>query len=248
LKIAVISPNTGLAETLRLSFHFVLAPKIVNDRALQYKYADMARNGDFVIIDNGAPEGESLSASAYIEVANNVGADEVILPDVLRDAEATLRASFNKDLLNVFPACSRMIVPQGEDWADWDACLEVMVEKIPARTIGIPKWLNELPGGRRRALEKIWQMGLHSRYNIHLLGVARPLFDEMGELCVPWVRSMDTALPIALAQQNKLFTPFERVSVDWNADYSTRVAERNAVALINYVATASGRVRVRGIS
>jgi hypothetical protein len=213
---------------MRLSFHFTLAQHLIRNTKLRDWFYGQSSTGAFIIVDNGAPEGDPVSIDSLIEVAQEIHADEVVLPDVLRDAEATISLTTNPKILRNIPHRRRFVVPQGKNWDEWSYCLTHLVQYVKPATIGVPKWLNELPGGRRKALEIIHEKRLYRRCNIHLLGAARPFFQEMQELSLPFVRSMDTALPIALAQQGLVLnTESPRVSYAWNQGFSSRLAERN---------------------
>jgi hypothetical protein len=234
MKVAIICSDIAILDTLRLSFHFVLAQHLKPVDA--HWYRDRAARGDFSIIDNGAAEGEPVSAKYLLERANMICADEIVLPDVLKDGHATIVASTEEWLLDSIPSRSRMVVPQGDSWGEWEWCLDSLLQRASPATIGVPKWIEgELPGGRLRALKHIRERGLDGRYNIHLLGLARPPLREIRELNFPFVRSIDTSLPIALAQQFCRLSGLERVSVDPTRPFSRRIAEQNVARLIRIV-------------
>lgn len=229
MKLAIINDNILLTDAMRLSFHFVLAQRLQDRLEAQWWYASRSRHGDFIMIDNGAAEGEMVTNDVLLRVASSVRADEIILPDCLRNVEETLKLSMNQRLLQSVPYTSRVAVPQGADWDEWEYCLQELVKRCRPTTIGVPKWLNELPGGRLKALEILWRGRYHQRYRIHLLGAARGLRKELSELNMPFVRSMDTALPIALAQVGERIDGLsdKRVSVQWDQPVDSRLAEQN---------------------
>jgi hypothetical protein len=230
MKIAIILPDPKVAKTLRLSFHFLLASRITNDIFRWYAY--VASLGDFIIVDNGAPEGELVSKGTLISAANAVRASEVILPDVLRDMEQTIELSTNKSLLNDVKPSRRFVVPQGSNWEEWEECARVLIRECRPATVGVPKWTQELPGGRVHGVKFL--LRLKKPFNIHLLGMARPPREEFAELKIDGVRSIDTALPIALSQHDLILgAGTQRVSMDWDAPYNGRLAERNVQDLLH---------------
>jgi hypothetical protein len=231
MKVAIISPDTTIAHGMKLSFHFILAHRLTTSQCAFYRERHV--HGDFIILDNGAPEGSLVRDEVLISTANAIKADEVVLPDVLRDADATLKASFNPKIQGAILFNKRMVVPQGRDWGEWVWCLDQMLKIFEPRTIGVPKWLNELPGGRLHALSLLYPYYLKHHFDIHLLGMARAPKYELAELNFPWVRSIDTALPVALAQVGiTLGTGEFRSSMQWDTPYDDRIAERNVVDLL----------------
>jgi hypothetical protein len=235
MKVAVICPNVRVLETIHVSMHFVVASKIQSPQW----YRQRSAFGDFIILDNGAPEGELVSSTVLLEIANTIRADEIILPDVLYDSETTIMMSTQKDLLKAIPEHKRMVVPQGANWDEWRHCLTELHRRCRPATIGIPKWQQRLPDGRAYAIDLIKGHREWSRCNVHLLGLARPPAIEFAQLNYPTVRSVDTALPIALAQHQRTLGPGrERVSFDWDAPYDTRIAERNIGDLLRMAAEA----------
>jgi hypothetical protein len=218
---------------MKLSFHFLLAHRL--DAQQIGFYRERHIHGDFIILDNGAPEGSLVRDELLISTANAIKADEVILPDVLRDADATIKASTSGKILSAIPFQHRMIVPQGKDWDEWETCFVDLYKITKPRTVGVPKWLNELPEGRIRALRflRLYQHSHSEHFDIHLLGMARAPKYELAELNFPWVRSIDTALPVALAQVGiTLGTGEFRSSMQWDTPYDDRIAERNVVDLL----------------
>jgi len=228
MKIAVIGADATMSHILGLSFHFLLAQQLCGKTLTQNSYRDLSAHGDFIMVDNGAAEGELVLNETLIDIAEAVSADEVVLPDVLRDSSGTLSRSTASSILWAIPHTKRVIVPQGRNWSEWIACLENLLSRCNPATIGVAKWLEELPGGRKKALEIIYQRRYHHRCRIHLLGAARDFMTEMRELNFPFVRSMDTALPLAHAQVPEIMmTATQRVSIDWQKPIEGRIAERN---------------------
>lgn len=223
-----------MSHTLRLSFHFLLAGEFAKEpKGIRSWYARRHHYGDFIILDNGAPEEGCVGDDSLIEIANDVLADEVVMPDVLRNADDTIARSSSSKILNAIPPVNRMIVPQGTTWGEWIHCLEQLLTRCTPSTIGLAKWIEDgLPGGRLAALEHLYLKRYDRRYRIHLLGLARPLKNELGELSIPQVRSMDTALPYALAQQGLPMHAAIRTSYEAGVGYDSRLAERNIVDML----------------
>jgi hypothetical protein len=219
MHIAVIAPTHSLELIHRRQFHMALAQHLVESQA----YLDFYRQQRFydchIIVDNGAAEGEQVTLSDLISVANMVGADEVCLPDVLFDAEATVAASTRSDVLEQIPPHARMVIPQGTSVAQWFSCLLELQQRINFRSIGVPKHLERYKGGRMKACELIEEHFGAYGYNIHLLGVNNEPIAELSRLANKFgnlVRSVDTAAPIAYAQRNEFVCDCHHWSLDWN--------------------------------
>lgn len=187
----------------------------------------------YIILDNGAYElGKSISPTDLYHIAKKVRANEVAMPDALRDREATLIAT--ESGLRAFQALLHednmigpniMLIPQGRTVAEWAYCLFKMVDLYVNRyrftqefyrsalVIGVPKWLQELPGGRydmianyvHPVVSDLCGTVIHVPVHVHCLGWETDMF-SVGRLVrdFPWIRSIDSAKPFRFAAANKL--------------------------------------------
>ncbi|MBD3388170.1 MAG: hypothetical protein GF414_04575 [Candidatus Altiarchaeales archaeon] len=218
------------------------------------KYArEMSRGPSYLILDNGAFEGEQQSGSTLQHLASKVGADEVVLPDVRGDAKGTLEASL-RALKLARGGLRVMFVPHGKTLDEWKRCLDTWVEearnKVEFMTIGVsPMRYLESP-------EDIWEEALkHAvsfRYPVHLLGVADvgyyaktviPTAHRLG------LRGMDTSLAFALgargilltagAEKHLLGNPKQYANISMK---DRRLIETNMEILRSWVATGEAKV------
>lgn len=159
------------------------------------------RAGRYLILDNQHPTsgGRTMGVSSVeslMDTAIKMKADEVIIPDVLNDAQATLN-SFSMFFLrqqHLYYDGGLMFVPQGRNLVEWMSCYDKFIQtgySHLVRTIGIPKWLGE---DRFKALDYI----IHP-FMIHFLGVESG-WKELER--VERVRSWDTSLMYAFSQRN----------------------------------------------
>ena len=205
MKVAVITPTDHIQAIIHfgLGYNFVLGQKLIQDITYYEQIKDLKRRGSFIIVDNGAaePKEEREPFDLIAQAAMGLMADEIILPDKLRDAEWTLEHSLAEEVLDVVPYNRRMVVPQGKDWDEWTTCLLRLVAGTNPVSIGVAKWIEEMPGGRPKALAIIKQFGHHERYNIHLLGIhSKPFAEVRYALAVlPTIRGIDTGAPVAYA-------------------------------------------------
>jgi len=181
----------------------------------------MSRRGDHVGVDNGVVEtGSSLPFVEVLEAARAVEATEVVLPDVLGNGivsyEATERAY---DYLLQYPDVANefawMAVPHGRTAKEWLQNYLKLCELPLVTCIGISMFDHELwRGGRAELLDCLEDMDLvSSSMEYHILGC----YSDVREVYAlatkmtghayscglypelrPWIRSMDTGLPVRL--------------------------------------------------
>ena len=233
MKYALITPPWGffLQETYNFGYHFVLA-QYLNDPAYAEHYKRLAQRGHFILMDNGAAElGEGIPDDELMRAADALGADEVVMPDVLDNTKATLERTYAAH--KRFPECMRAMCPQGTTWDEWEYCATVMLD-MGCATLCVAKRYEALPGGRARALRIIESNRWHLDHNIHLLGCYHDPLKEIkaARKVAPWVRGIDTAAPIAFAQHERTFEETdEHFSLDWEGsmDYDAVISNIDAI-------------------
>lgn len=232
MKYALITAPDGfrVVRELGLSYHLVLAQYCGDINYVAF-YRERHYRGDFIMMDNGAAElGSSIGFDTVLYRAGIVGADEIILPDVLDDYEATIEAS-RKWAWKV-PHKQRAVVPQGKTWEEWSRCMKDLID-LGCSTICIAKRYERLPGGRVEALKILAELGLLDKYNIHLLGFNS---DPEGEVqravdFYPDIRGCDSAAPMAYAQHDSFLTS-EHIGYEWGAPANVDKAIYNAQRLM----------------
>jgi hypothetical protein len=234
MKYALITPpNLGmkLLASFGLSYHMALAQYILADVHYKAVYQALHNFDHFIMVDNGAAEnGVPLPIEKIVKAADMVGADEIVMPDVLDDMRATIKATYAA-LIHVKKK-RRAVVPQGKDWNEWTDCTLELIQ-FGCRTICVAKRYEKLPGGRVKALEIIAAHGWQDDHDIHLLGCCKnPLKEIRDALNVaPWVRGIDTAAPVSYAQHGTPLTG-EWHSLDWNKPIDWDVAKLNVQAIL----------------
>lgn len=233
MKLAVISNplDQHKADFFRLGMHMALTQEVMRDMNYQAHFNLLARAGHFIMIDNGAAEfGESVIFQDVIDASNSIDADEVALPDRLRDAKRTVELHIEHAYL--VPEKNRMAVPQGSSVAEWIKCFEDLIDAIDFRTIGVPKLLDDYSaeGGRLAVLKYLERQGWHKGFHVHLLGCNKSPLKEIRDVVrkYPWVRSIDTAAPFGYAQSNQPVSYGKHLSYNWY-----KVTENSALASEN---------------
>jgi len=221
MQVATILPTAYLEVIKDRPYHMALAHLIGRDKTYTEFYARMVTENAFVILDNGVIEtGRPMSIESIITKADMIGAQEIILPDVLEDAEATLDAVCETiEYARSHYKGKLMAVPQGKTFEEWIDCAKLMLE-MDVDTIGIPKRLTKIAGrdGRLNALRELaWS--LRGR-DVHLLGCwENPIECTMiqraadNKQIVP-IRGVDSAIPYVYARDDMLISQGPRPSGD----------------------------------
>lgn len=250
MKFAPIVPPQGLRvlERVGIGYHFVLGQELLRNREYRRYYAALGRLGHFIIVDNGAAERDTPEFKKIVHLANGIGASEIVLPDVLTDAEATLEL-ITDDVLKLVPPRRRMIVPQGTNEEEWFICLDALLRRCSysIETIGIPKHMEpRVPGGRAALLARMaLEYGpLIGHRHIHLLGVYNDPFREISAAsAICDVRGIDSGMPVAWAQRYRTLSPEAdipppdvRISLAWDAPFELDLAKNNIWEVARYAA------------
>jgi hypothetical protein len=222
--IASIVPTGNLDLIFDDQYHMALAHLVGEDKQYTAFYANQARMGRWVLMDNGVVEtGVPLPFDELLARAGLIGATEVVLPDKIGDRRETLRLGLGALSLWAGVKGKRtprlMSVPQGETAREWELCASEMIA-WPVGALGIsrfaPKW-EALRGWRSRVACLASRTGgrlRKSKRAIHLLGCG----DEIGEAAeieVNWpgrIRGTDSGVAtMATAQGLLLSVGGERV-------------------------------------
>lgn len=243
MKYAMITPVRPGLETLvsifNMGYHMTLGQHLLRDETYRRFYTDLARRGHFIMVDNGAAEGDCPPFKDVANVAWSIGADEVVMPDVLRDGMATAALWGNEDWRYV-PPKKRCVVPQGDSVEEWCEMVDVLTKKdLVFATIGIPKSLERFPGGRAKALEHIRKRNLHEYHHIHMFGVYRNPQEEImaARMALPGdVRGIDSGCAVAFAQQGKDMLSGEHCSLDMDGGFPSAYVAHNVALMQGWCA------------
>lgn len=239
MKLAVVSHLQGLeaVDRVGLSTHMALAQHLLADALYSDYYRTKHKLGHFIIVDNGAYEGNTPPFAQVVGAANSIGADEIVMPDIIGDCDASWPMTTNSLYCSFVAPYRRLVVPHGHNWDEWLDCLTQIDNRIDYATIGIPKYLEAWPGGREHALQLLLTRGAMGSHNIHLLGsYAHPILDVSPKnfpTLYIHVRSIDTSAPIAWAQSNLELTlvGIGKQIIRWGRDVPLKLAEKNIAQL-----------------
>ena len=156
----------------------------------------------YKILDNSLIElGDAVNLQRVLKAAQEIDAQEIILPDVFQEGDATIEAvMYSIHELRSLGEIDRyklMAVAHGRTVEEWVSCFNALSTIPEIGVIGIPKITAKLQPGGRPALESIWG---NSPKEIHLLGLWYA-FGELDSYMRPdRIRSVDTCQAAFLAK------------------------------------------------
>ena len=220
ISVSVIAPAAYLRDFAGQSpatVHHVAAQRVLSDLAYRAFFLEEQQRGAAIIVDNGVFDlGESLGPDDLVRAARAVRAEEIILPDVMRDGPATVQAADRQpheilELSDEFRLCA---VIHGADDAEWRRCYDHFASAgTPAPSRSLP------PAGRNRAASCARNRAAATRYLAdhglvdpariyRLLGLGRTghleLFEQREH---EWISSVDCAAPVLLGAMGVRMLP-----------------------------------------
>lgn len=232
MKTAYIPPIPHLKDFGEGDFHLILS-HLLDDPEYHDHYKTQRARGAWILLDNSAHEdGVGADAEKLIYQALDIDAQEVVVPDVLDDADATLETSigaietWNKmhSLKDKIDDLRFMYVPQGENYDRLVYCLDNLVKAhvYNARqkhwrldfSIGISKDYERFEGGLMRFLDEEIDP-LHRAFakngvdvQVHMLGWGRNLW-ELSKIAKKhtFLRSTDSAKPFVYGLAGIMLDP-----------------------------------------
>ncbi len=207
------------------------------------KYLDFyqRRSDDFIILDNGAAEGLEYGAKHLLTLAEQVGADEVVIPDTMKDGNDTL-AKAQYFARYAKPEHQYMFVLQGSTAEEVRFCLAALDHGNMfsyVTTIGIPRHFHDISETFRYEL-LLYMIKEHfqDKFYIHFLG-SSPWMREVGVLSDAAldhenIRGIDTSMPIYMGLEGHSIA-----SQDWMSrpeNFFTR-SDDNGIMIENNILT-----------
>jgi hypothetical protein len=213
--LALIPPHEYALASINKDQTYLFLPQFLGDT--DYKeYVKTARNtARWTILDNGAFEGATIDGLDLVSLASYYSIDEVVVPDVLGDAEATLRSlgTLIEDLdPDEWHNRRYAVVVQGTSYDECCSFIDrvVMMKNTYAlsglKTFCIPKHLGKTTYGNeitRSTIRLRLANYIHSkhtdRFEVHFLGAMPNYIGELAHLQTYNVRSVDTSMPYVYA-------------------------------------------------
>jgi len=204
MKLALIPPYSQISSIYRTNYQLVL-PEHLSNKAYQEAYITARRNGDYLIMDNGAAEGQLLSPGELRSMALGLMVNEIVVPDVLGDMYATLKLAKEFFQYGVDHRFKYMGVVQGQSLDECCACVEAYYSDHGNITVlGIPRHLIHTTNTKDiRAQLASYIRGNYPSYQVHLLGTNPSYIKELRvhatDFAIAGVRGVDTSAPFNYA-------------------------------------------------
>ncbi len=152
----------------------------------------------YKILDNGAAEGDLVAAEELITLAAEIGANEIIVPDVLGDELETIwKAREFKAIAEAHPEFKYIGVIQGTNYKTLSQCLMFMESMKYMSIYALPRIMCK-DDQYARATFAAGHYKSHPSVKYHCLGSSYWCEETKVLANLPMVRSMDTAMPIKM--------------------------------------------------
>lgn len=227
MKLALIPPFSGLHYITKAFNYHLMLPQLTDNKAYADKYHELCKT-DFVMMDNGAAEGNLMTDQQLVLMARKFKPSELILPDIMKDALGTI-AKIEEFLKPCHGPGSSwtshttfMIVAQGRSFIEVTRMIEAAAIDPRITTIGLPRHLLETLGQNDARIRIAKWINKHygKKFSIHFLGAAPSwpyeLFyaRELG-----FVRGLDTSMPFNYALQGHMLVDEDRKHIKRTENY-----------------------------
>ncbi|MGW1363001.1 hypothetical protein ACWCQP_37035 [Streptomyces chartreusis] len=221
IDFSVIAPSAYLKDFVAQAparVHHVAAQRVLSDAAYRAFFAREAERGAQIIVDNGLFDlGYALPAGRLVAAALAVSAREIILPDVMQDGAATLKASEQaareiRELSgDTFRLCAVLHAADDEEWL---RTYDAVVTSSWAGAVALPA--SRRPDPDRQLCRTRWlatayleDRGLVDDLLVYrLLGLGRTGHLELIEQREHgWISSADGAAPVILGAMGIALLP-----------------------------------------
>jgi hypothetical protein len=227
MEFCIISPIAGLERYATLSRTHLLLPQL--DKYPEYRkfYQERQRKGDFLILDNGAYEGQA-DWKQLVDCISIYKPDVVALPDYMcQDWHKTYFEAqrFLDSYYEEFKWVQWMYIPQAQpgDIIGWTISLELMMRDLRVKWVGLARVLTYAitsdPMMRvncARTINRMWP-----RIKLHALGMSKGSVEELNALrATARVNSIDSNAPVWRGWNAvKLGHPWGEISVDYETSH-----------------------------
>jgi len=220
INVSVIAPAAYLRDFAAqdpATVHHVAAQRVLADPEYRAFFLEEAELGAAVIVDNGVFDlGEALPAADLVRAARAVHAQEIILPDVMHDGAATIRASdlAARQILEIagdFRLCAVVHAADDREWNHvydhFASCGYTGAIAFPASRSREPS--KELAKNRVAATAYLEATGRVVPGMVYrLLGFGRTGHLEfIAQRAHAWISSVDGAAPVLLGMMGVRMLP-----------------------------------------
>ena len=209
----IIPPSQLKAIPLSQKIHLCLAHLVERSEVYRDYYRKKARAGHTVILDNSAFElGKAYPAEKMFELAEIIGATEIMAPEFFLDAEKTIEAVFEfSEVMSKNGSKAKIFATIcGSDINEWLHCYNKVAALTNVETVGISfrasSYIPVLEVGcdmltKRRMESRLTLTSILARHrsphvNHHLLGLWDP-YELTMQRHHDWIRSCDSSAAYA---------------------------------------------------
>jgi hypothetical protein len=189
---------------MRTEYQLMLPQLLWDERYTAQYAAHCVDPNQYVILDNGAAEGEDWDFDKLLVVADAMRVDELVIPDVLGNAEQTRTLAM--ECLEYFehfePPFKLGVVMQGKSPSEGLDMIAKLLVDAPVRpsVVYIPRLFITEDFLKARIYLAEWLHSLHPDLEIHFLGMSGLFPSEPYAMRqVRFVRGIDTSLPFNYA-------------------------------------------------
>ncbi len=207
MQTCIITPISGLERYAKLSNTHLILAHIRDQRYMDF-YKERGRQGDVLILDNGAYEGQVFEPAREFQLIDFYQPNIVVLPDSPgKGGEITFKNSMyflNTCIKKGYKQLSYMAVPQAfkNDWYDWwNWTLRFLAIK-EINCIGISKLLPKEFIGSEHSFNSYTRTeialrlkALRSDIYLHALGMLEGNLIDYN-YCKTIYNSLDTSVPV----------------------------------------------------
>ena len=227
MEVALIAPVPLLDTTECQKYHMVLPAVVGNWEYAEFYKRLGLKEGYYVILDNGAWEGASLSSTELMNMAYRFHVQEVVVPDIINgqpeDTLTMMRTFFNSAAVSGtyygdWPRPAYAAVVHGSSITEAKDFVDIVASEFPQITVfslakKLPRFCNHW-NARGRIAEHI-RHTYGDRFQIHLLGYNEHI---PGELDIP-ARSIDMTTPYTCSFKDKELGVLDEIHVPRPGNY-----------------------------
>lgn len=202
MKCAII-PTHELVVLASLSDYHLVLPNEVEASTGYFTFYKQLPTGSHIILDNGVAEGLKPNIDLMYTVAEDLQVDEIVVPDVMGSADATIEAirDFQSTAWS-HPNYTYMGVAQGCSMKDVIHCIAFIANLAPwIKVLALPRILvKEIHQDVRINLARWVNKTFPGRFEaIHCLGASDYVLEPIALAHDGLVRGIDTSYPIVAA-------------------------------------------------
>lgn len=194
MRVALIPPISLMESIPRTDMHLLL-PHLWKEETYRNFYTQVS---GWKIVDNGAAEHIRMPLCHVVKIFDEAGSDEFVSPDFLGDSEGTVEATWQA---KEYRSRQIMGVAQGSTIHECGTTIQRMSRFSWITSIALPRHIVNTTGDIMARVKLAHYAEAYGFTRVHCLGSS--MWPEEVKLLVecPFINSIDTSAPIAMALQ-----------------------------------------------